>query len=140
MDKSFFAYLKENKKTAKLLGFLLVGILLLLVAAPLFEKEETTVSEQTLTEYKKELEGEIAELCSSVEGVGRCRVKVTFERGAENSYKGSHLTESKPPKVMGIAVVCRGADSDAVRADVARMLSALFEIGSNRIAVLKLNS
>lgn len=140
MVKSFFSYLKENKKTARLLCFLALGIALLLIAAPFFEGDEPVSTEESLEEYKKRLEGEIADLCSSVDGVGRCKVTVTFERGAENSYKGSRLTESKPPKVMGIAVVCRGADSDAVRADIAGMLSALFEIGSNRVAVLKLNS
>lgn len=140
MADNFLTYLKENKRSAGLLIFLALGIVLLMIAAPFFEKEEVAESEETLEEYKSRLQEEIAELCSSVEGVGRCRVTVTFERGAENTYKGSHLIESKPPKVMGIAVVCRGADSETVCANLTAMLSSLFEIGSNRVSVLKLNS
>lgn len=140
MAENFFTYLKENKKATRLILLLMLGLLLLLIAAPLFEGGEVKTTEKSLAEYKEELEAELSELCSSVSGVGRCRVTVTFERGAENTYKGSALIESRPPRVMGIAVVCRGADSDTVRAELTEMLSALFELGSNRIAVLKLNS
>ena len=85
------------------------------------------------------VEEELADMCSSVSGVGRCKVTVTFERGEERVYKGSLLIESKPPKVLGVTVVCKGADSDLVRAEIVGMMSALFDIGANRIAVLKLN-
>ena len=139
MVNSFITYLKENKPRARLMLLLLLAIALLLVASPLFAEEEAEVNEDGLAEYKAELEAELSRLCSSVEGAGECRVTVTFEGGAESVYKGSHLVETKPPRVMGIAVVCTGAGSDAVRADLTQMLSALFELGSNRISVLKLN-
>ena len=61
---------------------------------------------------------------------------VTFSRGEENTYKGSKLTESRPPEVLGVTVVCDGGDNATVRARLTEMLSALFGIGSNRIAVL----
>ncbi|MBR5139984.1 MAG: hypothetical protein IKV16_02910 [Clostridia bacterium] len=96
-------------------------------------------SGETLAQYKARLEEELADICSSVDGVGRCRVTVSFERGEEREYKGSALIGSKPPKVLGVSVVCSGANSDAVRAEIIRMMSALFDIGTNRIAVLKLN-
>ena len=118
---------------------LLLAIALLLVAAPIFDAEEPVADEQPLAEYKAALEAELSRLCSSVEGAGECRVTVSFSGGAESVYKGSHLVETRPPRVMGIAVVCRGADSNAVRAQLTEMLGALFELGSNRISVLKLN-
>ena len=96
--------------------------------------------EITLDEYKELLEAEIESLCSDVSGVGRCRVFITFERGVQDTYKGSNIIESKPPKVLGVTVVCTGGDSDAVKSSVTEMISALFDIGYNRVAVLKLNS
>ena len=133
-------FIKKNKKTLGVVLLLLLGIFLLIFSSVGHSSSEGAESVDSLEEYKSRLEAELGELCSSVNGVGRCRVTVTFERGEERVYKGSTLIESKPPKVMGVTVVCKGADSDLVRAELVSMMSALFDIGSNRIAVLKLNS
>ena len=133
-------FIKKNKKALGVVLLLLLGIFLLIFSSIDPSLSEGEESVDSLEEYKSRLEAELGELCSSVKGVGRCRVTVTFERGEERVYKGSTLIESKPPKVMGVTVVCKGADSDLVRAELVSMMSALFDIGSNRIAVLKLNS
>ena len=133
-------FIKKNKKALGVVLLLLLGIFLLIFSSIDPSLSEGAESVDSLEEYKSRLEAELGELCSSVNGVGRCRVTVTFERGEERVYKGSTLIESKPPKVMGVTVVCKGADSDLVRAELVSMMSALFDIGSNRIAVLKLNS
>ena len=115
-----------------------IGILLIVISS--FGRGDVKESEaESLSEYKKRLEGEIASLCSDVDGVGKCKVFITFERGEQNTYKGSLVTESKPPKILGVTVICRGAGSDEVRRELTEMLTALFDIGSNRVAVLKLN-
>ena len=133
-------YVSKNKKTVLLVFLLICGVLLIAFSSSPFETESEGETGETLDEYKKRLEDELGAVCSSVRGVGKCRVTVTFERGEERVYKGSSLIESRPPKVMGVTVVCKGADSDTVRAEIVGMMSALFDIGSNRIAVLKLNS
>ena len=139
LDKGIFHFLKENKKTVGIALLLLFGVLLILFSAPRASEEKSSDT-RTLAEYKAELEAELASICSDVRGVGACRVFVTFERGEQNSYKGSTLIESKPPKVQGVTVVCRGADASQVQSELTEMLSALFGIGANRIAILKLNS
>ena len=95
-------------------------------------KEET----DSLTEYKLMLEGELVDMCEQVSGVGKCKVMITFERGAENVYKGSQLTESSPPKVLGVSVICTGGASESVKAELTGMICALFSIGANRVAIL----
>lgn len=97
-------------------------------------------TEITLDEYKAKLEGELVDMCRSVKGVGKCQVMITFLRGEENTYKGSLLVESKPPRVLGVSVVCEGADSNSVKANLTEMICALFDIGSNRVAVLRLEN
>lgn len=97
-------------------------------------------SESSLEEYKNGLEEKISALCSSVEGVGKCKVFITFSTGEEKIYRAGTLIETKPPSVLGVTVICRGADSEEVRYALVEMLTALFGIGSNRIAILKLNS
>jgi hypothetical protein len=132
------AYVTKNKRGVFIALIFLIGAILLLLSSNTSQTQNFTDGE-TLSEYKARLEGELADMCSSVEGVGRCRVSVSFERGEEKEYKGSTLISSRPPKVLGVTVVCRGADSDRVRAEIIGMMSALFDIGTNRIAVLKLN-
>ena len=141
MDSGFLGFLKGKKKTVVMALLILLGLILILSSSFSGDAKNKNRNETvTLDEYKERLEEEIRELCSSVDGVGKCRVTVTFERGEQNVYKGSSVIETKPPRVQGISVVCRGGDSDSVRIQLTELLTALFDIGSNRVAILKLNS
>lgn len=130
----FFKIFKE-KKYAGLIILFAVGLLLIGIAS-VPRSEEADAAEMTLEEYKQRLEEELEDACSSVNGVGKCRVIVTFERGAENTYKSGNLVESKPPRVLGVSVICRGADSDEVRRAITQMMTSLFDIGANRVSVM----
>ena len=132
-------FLKEKYRLIAVVFAALVGIVLIALSFGGGNDGEEKNNTVPLAEYKATLEGELEEACSSVRGVGRCEVIVTFERGAENTYKGNSLIESKPPRVMGVTVICDGADSDEVRACITGMMSSLFAIGTNRISVMKLN-
>ena len=140
MKGEFMTFIKGNKSFLKIGILIIVGIVLILASSKSTGKESAEKQEMTLDVYKENLENEVADLCRDVEGVGKCRVFITLERGEQNSYKGSMIMETKPPKVLGVTVVCRGADSDTVKSELTKMLTALFDIGANRIAILKLNS
>ena len=140
LNGNFFTYIKENKNFRRALILISIGIALIFVSSSFGKTEEKSPEGITLDEYKIRLEDEIASICSDVSGVGKCRVFITLERGEQNVYKGSSVIETKPPRVLGVTVVCRGADSDRVRSELTDMLTALFDIGSNRVAILKLNS
>ena len=133
-------YVTSNKKTLLVIALFVFGIIMLVFSSSVFSEKEAVETETDLEEYRERLEAELADICSSVSGVGKCRVMITFERGAEKIYKGSVLIESRPPNFMGVTVVCKGAESDAVRAEIVNMMTALFDIGANRISVLKFNS
>ena len=140
MDKRFLAYVKENKRIFIIILLVCLGLLLASAATTLGSSEKSTVKEgQTLDEYREKLEGELASLCGGVEGVGKCRVFITFDKGAQNTYKNGTLIETKPPHVSGVTVVCDGGESDRVKSSLTKMITALFGIGSNRVAILKLN-
>jgi hypothetical protein len=116
---------------------IVIGILLVVISS--FGSEDKKEVSVSLGEYKRQLEGELADMCTRIRGVGKCYVSISFERGEQSTYKGSTLIETKPPKVLGVTVICKGADSDLVRGQIVNMMSSLFDIGTNRIAVLKLN-
>ena len=124
-----------NKKTVIFIALVFLGVILSLS----FSGEEAAKDEVSLGEYKAELEKELEKLCSSIDGVGKCSVSVSFSRGVENSYKSGKLVETKPPRVLGVAIVCRGADSARVRQSLTELFTSLFDIPSNRVSISKLN-
>ena len=128
---------RKDKKRMLLISVAVLGILLILLSG-LFSENSVGEGETSLDEYKRELEAELAELCSSVRGVGRCRVTVTFSEGESLQYKGSTVIGSTPPRVMGVTVVCDGADKDDVREQISECMRSLFDIRANRICILKM--
>ena len=141
MGNPAFLCLTRNKKIIIAVLLLTVGILLIFSSSIGNQGKKTSETrEMSLDEYRAELEKQVASICSSVEGVGECKVFITLERGEQSVYKGSAVIETKPPRVLGVSVVCRGAESDLTRRRLTEMLTAIFDIGSNRVAILKLNS
>ena len=129
-------FLKRDKKRAILAACALFGILIAIAFSQ--PAQEKSNSDLTLSEYKSQLENELSKMCSSVRGVGKCLVTVSFSEGESLEYKGSSLVGSKPPKVLGVCVICEGADKESVRASVSECMRSLFDIGANRISIMKM--
>ena len=127
----------KNKKTVIIIGLIVFGLILALGFGS--GGEEVTADGETLDEYKIRMEKELGEFCSSLKGVGKCEVTLSFSKGAEKTYKGDKLIESRPPSVVGVAIACRGADSASVRESLTELFTSLFGIQTNRIAILRLN-
>ncbi|MBE6817388.1 MAG: hypothetical protein E7520_06785 [Ruminococcaceae bacterium] len=159
--------LQSDKKLKAALALGLVGILLLTLSEALPKKSarDSQKSEMTYTEYARTLEEKTCEIISAIDGVGECRVMLTLKTSnenifakntEENSSSGHYSFDSEYvlydgengespvllkeylPEVLGVAVVCSGADSDAVRENVIHCVSSLFSIPSNKISVSKL--
>ena len=75
-------------------------------------------------ETKESPEEELTEICSSLSGVGRCRAVICYGEGGS---------------VSAVAVLCEGADSVFVRERITELITSLYGIGANRIAVLKID-
>ena len=106
-----------NKGGAKkIFPILLLGIALLIFAAMQGgEAEEVSDIGE---------EAALAEMCSSIDGVGRSVVMITYAEGGES--------------VFAVAVLCEGAESLRVRERLTDMIGSLYGIGANRISVLKI--
>ena len=114
----------------------------------------------SLTEYTERLEESIGKLCEGVSGVSEVRVAVTLENGFEYVYaadsevKSGGLTEykyitvgsgsregtvyitEKPPKIGGVGVVCRGGDNAEVQRKLISLISAAYNVSSNKIYII----
>ena len=131
----FFKDIKNDKRKLISLMLALCGILLIFISS---SQKGDTGDTEGLTEYKERMEAELSELCSSVKGAGRCRVTVSFAEGERYEYKGSNVISSEPPRVLGVTVVCEGGGSVEVKRALSECMSALFDIGKNRISVLEM--
>ena len=136
--KELFPRLISDKKKLFLIALLAVGVLMIAVGLARGE-EEANAEGDSLSDYKARLEEELEELCSSVEGAGKCRVTVSFSEGERREYRGSTLIGLEPPRVEGITVVCEGADDIYVKRSISDCMTALFGIGANRVAILKMH-
>ena len=130
-------YILKDKRRVIALIIAAVGILILFFS---FGSEKDVVTEEsvTLSEYKAALEKELIELCSSIDGVGKCKISVSFSQGEIKEYKSGKAVGTTPPRILGIGVVCEGGDDSSVKQAVKDCLTALFDIGSNRVSVQKL--
>ena len=146
------------------LSALVVGLFLLLYPSGKDTSEEKGGFVYSSAEdYRASLEKEVKNVIGEITGVKGCTVMITLKSGYEyyyasnqqisesgngsdsrkeylladhGSYEQPVLIEERMPKVDGVAVVCPGIDASA-EYRVIGVLSALFDIPSNRISVTK---
>ena len=105
---------------------------------------------------EESLENRLEETLARIEGAGKVAVLLTEERGGEVFYQtegedgktvvvtGADRSESglvrttQSPSYRGAVVVCRGADSAAVRLAVVEAVANATGLGTDRITVLKM--
>jgi stage III sporulation protein AG len=160
---------------------LLFGVLLLVIAIPSGSSGETsdegntevsgksaddeeneTAAETASSEYRKQLETELEELLSKMDGVGRVDVMLTLKdsgayvldkkvkRDGDSSetdtvvYQQSdgeepYVTNRFSPDVEGVLVVAEGAGSAVTVSDISDAVMALFGIEAHKIKIVKMS-
>ena len=110
MDNSrgFWGFLR-GKRGALIITVAVLGALLLFLGS----RDLTSIAE-------KEDDADIAEMCSLVDGVGRCYALVSYSDDGEP---------------LSAVVICEGGNSPSVRLRLTEMLSSYLGIGANRISV-----
>lgn len=111
--KSDFSFLSFIKKQDSKFIILLAGVLVLAIL--FIPSSNKNVEEEEPVDEAARLE----ELCSKIDGVGECRVMVTYRDG----------------EVYAVAVVCRGADSPRVRERLTELITSIYGIGANRVSI-----
>ena len=78
------AFEQKNSKTKILIAVGVIGILLILLSEISFpaSKKETEVTKTDYTSYVNELDDKLNNLISSIDGVGKCKVMITLNKGA----------------------------------------------------------
>lgn len=118
--KQFFGHLKKRKEVFWAALILIMAVVFILMGTRSNEEKISTDAS---------LEDRVAELCKSIDGVGKCKVLIYYK---EQSSK--YDTQ----KVESIVVVCEGGDSVEIRRCLTEMLSSFFGIGTNRVRIEKM--
>lgn len=157
------AWIRENK--VRIIVLFGVLILSLCFISSMNERSGEEAPPEDFYRYTRLLQENLEEMLSSVNGVGKCRVLITFSDSGETVYacdEDSLSTEEKTdlsrkyvlissrseglvlkvysPSVLGVAVICRGGDSTRVKNDVTEVLSRTLGIPADRISVKKMSS
>lgn len=159
-----FSRLKKDKKALLTVIIGITGMFLVLLSElPLFSQESRSSTPKENTVYSQSLENEIEDLLSQIEGAGEVSVLFTYdtseetvwakdkdeseEKGAGRDISEKHIIIDTVqaenglavkviyPKVRGVAVVCSGGNNPQVKSEIKALLSALFDIGSNKISI-----
>ena len=127
------SFLKE--KGSKYIVFALAGLLILVMCIPTGTGSTTSVQEETRVSNGN-LELQLEQVLSAMEGVGNVKVMITTE-GDTSSVFGA---QTKGEKVCGVVVVAEGAGSAAVSARIMEAVKALFSIDVHKISIVKMRS
>ena len=157
----------SDKKLKFLIAAGIIGIILIMLSdLPFFNSAESKniSDEYSYDEYVNYLEGECENLIESIEGAGECTVMLTLKNSKESVYArnseesqndGSfsssyeyvlYKTDSSQtpvlikqyyPQVMGVAIVCAGADNPKVKENIISALTSVFDISTSKISVSK---
>ena len=109
--------------------------------------------------FAADTEKKIVDICSGVEGVREVRAVVTLSggyravyaadaQGSDGSYRnetvltGSGNSEKailvgyEVPRIVGIGIVCTGGDDPAIQERITMLVSAAFDVSTNKIYVV----
>ena len=153
---------RTDRRLILLVAAVALGIVFLIVGGLGSSKSEATQAEAgelpDPAVYAAEVEEQIVSLCARVKGAGQVTAVVTLDGGyravyatdvqsTSGGYKsstvlvGSGSSESplllgyENPRISGIGVVCAGAEDPQVRQSLLALISAAFDVGTNKIYV-----
>ena len=154
-DKPIFKQFANLRGKGFLLLLAALGVLLLLFGGTGGGENTASATSSDLLaeaeEYRLSLEKELETLCTSVRGVGQIDILLTLDGSSYAVYakdaSGEYtavggecvLLARDLPAVRGVAVVCDGGADPAVRAELASLIGAALNIGSNRIYISRRN-
>ena len=177
LTKKIKSFLSGRSKTDFLIVFFL-GILLMIVAVPTSQNTEKKKADSPAEQpeeamgqgktgmdaldYKRELEKQLENLLSKMEGTGSCKVMITLsdqgrvyvdknvksEDGKQEQEsvvyrlaegEGPYVIRQDYPKIEGVVVVTQGGGNAKTVAQISNAVMSLFQIEPHKITVVKMS-
>ncbi|MBQ2603755.1 MAG: hypothetical protein VZR27_00885 [Acutalibacteraceae bacterium] len=105
--KSFFRNISPDKKRMALVIMGIAGMALIFISNYMSTSDNTKATEENVLpdnfisakEYKQQLEAELSDIISSIEGAGNVKIMITMESGTEDIYAvEKNITERRQNK------------------------------------------
>ena len=122
-DTSVLSFFKAQKKSWALVVALFVGVILLIAGGSSVGKASSSLGDE------EKIERRLEELCSSLEGVGECKVMISCET------VGKSYSASGTVRVQSVVILCRGGGSERVKRELTELVISLYGVGSNRVKI-----
>ena len=156
---TFLEKLRKDKKTIFIIMIGFLGMVLILFSPNDNEKKKAVDQVETVNYNSDNIQDEVEAMIESIKGAGKTKVYITYESDSEHVYAmnideksdGSDLhykseyiiTDDENglilkviyPKVRGVAVICEGGGDPLVKEKIYSVISALFDISTNKISV-----
>ena len=158
--------LGSGKKRALLVLLCVAAMLLLVLSEWTTQRKPTSESAQE-TDYAAVLEQKLSTMIRRIDGAGETQVLITLKNGSEtvwarndkNDMDGERVQSEQTyvlvrsgsdetglrlktvsPQVLGVAVVCEGADEPQVRQAILDTVTAALDIGVTHVSVVRMQS
>ena len=153
------SFLKKEYLIVILLAVVVIVIFLSSqdINLPLLKSEENI----TVNSYVNNLELSLENILSDVKGAGKINVFITVEgteeeivlknveTKTENGVKTTvetivlvggkpYVTKTENPKIIGVAIVCEGADNINVRLSITEIVTTTLKINSDSVRIIKM--
>ena len=121
----------------------IIGILLLFLSSyiemgvPLNSDDK----EFSVTTYSTEIQSDLEEVISKIDGAGETYVLLTMENSVEYVYLEDSNTKTKEiePHIRGVLVVCKGGDDPVEIERVTNAVTKLLDISTAKVCIAKLS-
>ena len=146
----------ENKPTEKLKQMIsndrvrrmiiiagLVGIALIFISTYVdFDVGNAKPEEEfSVTTYSTQIESDLQNVISQIQGAGQTKVLLTMENSVEYVYLDDSTTKTKEiePHIRGVLVVCEGGDDPVVVERISEAVTKSLDISTAKVCITKLS-
>lgn len=165
--KARLEQLGSGKKRSLLILACVAALLLLVLSEWTTGRTKPTSAQTQQADYAAELEAKLSSMLGAIDGAGETKVLVTLKNGSETVWARNDKTDTDSthtlseqeyvlvrsgsdetglplktvtPQVLGVAVVCEGADAPEVRQAIINTVTAALDIGVTHVSVVRMQS
>ncbi len=161
MSKEKQKIFKKFKIEYLLIIFLAILALVIFFSSTKLDLDFNFTKEKSDIDLQTTLENKLEEVLSNIDGVGKTLITINvdgtneevilknsetvIENGSTLKSESVVLVNGKPyvikelsPKILGVVVVCEGANNLSVKVAITEVLTTILEVSSDNIRILKM--
>lgn len=95
----------------------------------------------SVTTYSTEIQSDLQNAISNIQGAGETKVLLTMENSVEYVYLENSTTKTKEiePVIRGVLVICQGGDDPIVVERITEAVTKSLDISTSKVCITKLS-